>query len=109
VATQTGGAVEAMRLAALPVDPVDGRTFMEQEQTYRIRVRGELGAEWSGWFAGMELQTEPGAVTLLVGRLPDQAALHGVLTAIRDLGLELVSVESFASPASPTHPHAAED
>ncbi len=82
---------------------------MEHEQTYRIRVHGELGPEWSSWFAGMELQTAPGDVTLLVGRLPDQAALHGVLTAIRDLGLELVSVETFASPASPTHPHEAGD
>ncbi len=73
---------------------------MDHEQTYRIRCRGELGAEWSAWFAGMTVQAEPEDVTLLVGRLADQAALHGVLAAIRDLGLELVSVESIA-PAAP--------
>ena len=74
---------------------------MDHERAYRIRCRGELGAEWSAWFAGMAVQPEPDDVTLLVGGLADQAALHGVLAAIRDLGLELVSVEAIAATSSP--------
>jgi hypothetical protein len=60
---------------------------------YRIRVEGHLGPGWSEWFAGMTLtQTETGE-KLLSGTVVDQAALHGLLTKIRDLNLALVAVE----------------
>jgi hypothetical protein len=60
---------------------------------YRIRVKGVLRADWSQWFAGLQLCSTKDGETTLSGCL-DQAALHGVLARIRDLGLELVAVES---------------
>ncbi len=64
---------------------------------YEIRVEGELGDMWSGWFAGLslgkDLDEQTGRpVTLLYGFLPDQPALHAVLNKIRDLNLTLVSI-----------------
>ena len=58
---------------------------------YEVRVEGVLGGDWSAWFDGLEL-TADGDQTVLAGHLEDQAALHGVLYKIRDLGLQLVSV-----------------
>jgi hypothetical protein len=63
---------------------------------YRIRVRGHLGSAWSDWFTGLRVTLEDHGDTLLVGPL-DQAALHGVLRRIRDLGLPLVSVTRIES------------
>ena len=56
-----------------------------------IRVQGELAARWSGWFADLPSQTADGE-TVIVGPVDDQAALHGVLARIRDLGLPLLAV-----------------
>lgn len=60
--------------------------------TYHIRVKGLLGARMSARFEGLVATAEPDGTTLLAGPIVDQAALHGVLTGIRDLGLQLVSV-----------------
>jgi hypothetical protein len=62
-----------------------------QPVTYQIRVEGQLGGEWAGWFEGMTL-TQVAGDTLLFGAMPDQARLYGVLRKVRDLGLPLVSV-----------------
>ena len=59
---------------------------------YEIRVHGVLDERWCAWFDGMQLTREPGDVTVLTGPLTDQAALHGLLTRIRDLALPLLSV-----------------
>ena len=59
---------------------------------YEIRVQGILDERWSAWFDGLEVRSEGDDVTLISGRVPDQAALHGLLTRINDLGLTLVSV-----------------
>jgi hypothetical protein len=67
---------------------------MDRPTTYRIRIRGQLDSQWSAWFDGVEVAEASGGETTLTGLLPDQSALHGVLTRIRDLGLELVSVEA---------------
>jgi hypothetical protein len=59
---------------------------------YKIRIEGELGQEWADWFGGTAVAREPGGVTVLTCALADQAALHGVLRKLRDLGLPLLSV-----------------
>jgi len=59
---------------------------------YEIRVRARLDPYWKAWFEGLALQTLPDGETLISGPIRDQAALHGVLARIRDLGLPLVSV-----------------
>jgi hypothetical protein len=66
---------------------------MTGEARYEIRVEGRLGAEWSSWFDGMTVQDLPDGETILRGPVADQAALHGILVKIRNLGLPLVSVQ----------------
>ena len=65
----------------------------EMSGFYAIRVLGHLDAHWSAWFDGLTLTLEPDGTTCIHGRLADQAALHGVLQKVRDLGLELIAVE----------------
>lgn len=59
---------------------------------YEIRLQGHLDERWAPWFDGMSLDTEPGGVTVLRGRVADQAALHGLLARLRDLGVPLISI-----------------
>ena len=59
---------------------------------YRIRVQGHLGPEWAAWFGGLTLSWQEPDQTILSGQIVDQAALHGILNAIRDLGLPLLEV-----------------
>ena len=60
--------------------------------TYHIRVRGHLDDRWSDWLGGLTIQRRDDGTTVLAGSVVDQAALHGVLASIRDLGLPLLSV-----------------
>ena len=60
---------------------------------YRIRVKGCLGPEWSDWFDGFAFDRSSEGETILIGLVADQAALHGVLSKLRDLGLPLMLVE----------------
>ena len=64
---------------------------MNAPELYEIRVAGHLSANWSARFEGMSMRHEPEGETVLSGML-DQAAMHGVLVKIRDLGLNLISV-----------------
>ena len=59
---------------------------------YRIRFKGHLAPEWAGWFEGLAVQCQPDGTTVLSGPVRDQAALHGLLIRVRDLGLSLVAV-----------------
>ena len=61
-------------------------------QRYEIRVQGHLDARWADWVEGLAFTHEVDGTTILAGPLVDQAALHGLLTRIRDLGLPLVSL-----------------
>jgi hypothetical protein len=58
---------------------------------YEIRVDSVLDDQWADWFGGLQLSSD-GTQTVIVGLIPDQPALHGLLTKIRDLGLSLISV-----------------
>ena len=60
--------------------------------SYRIRVKGQVGPEWSEWFGGMTITCDETNETTLSGQMVDQAALYGILNKIRDLGLPLLSV-----------------
>ena len=75
---------------------------MRHSVRYQIRVRleGELAPAWSTLLADLALEAQPDGTTLVSGEVTDQAAVHGLLAAIRDLGLSLISVESVAIPAS---------
>lgn len=70
----------------------DGREF-DRQGIYQIRVRGILDEKWSDWFDGFAINPQVDDETLLTGPVADQAALHGLLSKIRDLGLPLLSVE----------------
>lgn len=59
---------------------------------YQIRVRGRLGPEWAGWFDELSITNLADGDTLLSGPVADQAALHGILNKIRDLGLVLLAL-----------------
>ncbi len=68
---------------------------------YQIRIKGHLGREWTDWFEGLTITLEDNGDTLLTGPVIDQAALHGLLKKVRDLGTPLVSV-SPVEPGPPT-------
>ncbi len=68
---------------------------------YEIRLKGHLGSQWTDWFEGLTITLEDNGDTLLTGPVIDQAALHGLLKKIRDLGMPLVSV-SPVEPGPPT-------
>lgn len=59
---------------------------------YQIRLKGHLDEEWNDWFGGVTITPEEDGTTLLTCYAMDQAALHGLLRQIRDLGLTLISV-----------------
>jgi hypothetical protein len=69
----------------------DGRRF-DKQAVYHIRVKGNLDRKWSDWFDCFTITPQGDDVTLLTGPVADQAALHGLLAKIRDLGLPLLSV-----------------
>ena len=63
-------------------------------KVFEIRLKGHLEARWEQWFDGLTITLEENGNTLLSGPLADQAALHGLLKKVRDLGLTLLSVNS---------------
>jgi hypothetical protein len=67
---------------------------------YEIRLKGHLGPRWAARFDGMTLTTRPDGTTLLEGPVVDQAALHGLLRTLGDLGITLLSV----TRVEPDHP-----
>lgn len=67
-------------------------TEPSQPMVYQIRVQGHLGRQWTEWFEGLTITPEENGDTLLTGPVADQAALHGLLRKVRDLGLPLLSI-----------------
>jgi hypothetical protein len=74
------------------------KTDPNQPVVYQIRIKGHLDHEWTDWFEGLTVTLYDNGDTLLTGLVVDQAALHGLLKKVRDLGLPLVSV----SPIEPS-------
>jgi len=64
----------------------------DEPQLYKIRVRGHLNARWASQFEGLTITPEEDGDTFITGPVLDQAALHGLLKRVRDLGLPLISV-----------------
>jgi hypothetical protein len=68
------------------------KTDPSQPMVYQIRIKGHLESQWTDWFEGLAITLEENGDTLLTGPVIDQAALHGLLKKVRDLGLPLLSV-----------------
>jgi hypothetical protein len=63
-----------------------------EPELYEIRIKGHLDGRWAGWFEGLTITLKENGDTLLAGPVVDQAALHGLLRRVRDLGMTLISV-----------------
>jgi hypothetical protein len=72
---------------------------------YAIRIAGQLGAEWADWFDGLAITQTATGDTLLTGVVADQAALHGLLRRVRDLGLTLLAVNLIVEDRSSAPEH----
>ena len=64
----------------------------DEPELYEIRIKGHLHDRWAAWFEGLTLRREENGDTLLTGPVVDQAALHGLLRKVRDLGMDLIAV-----------------
>ena len=83
---------------------LEPKTNSDQPVVYEIRVKGHLGRQWTDWFEGLAITLEEDGNTLLTGPVIDQAALHGLLKKVRDLGMPLVSVSPVEPGSSTTRP-----
>ena len=70
---------------------------IDQRTVYQFRIKGHLSQQWMNWFEGLAISLEEDGNTLLSGTVIDQAALHGILKKIRDLGMPLLSVNPMVS------------
>ena len=71
---------------------------INQGGRYEIRLQGHLEPRWADWFDGLSLTQESDGTTVLSGSVVDQAALHGLLGKVRDLGLPLIAVHKRTQP-----------
>jgi len=71
---------------------LNSTTDFDEPLAYQIRLKGQLGSEWSEWFGGLNITPDADGHTLLISPAIDQAALHGLLKKVRDLGLPLLSI-----------------
>ncbi len=71
---------------------------LDQPIVYQIRIRGHLGPQWTDWFGDLTITPTEDGDTLLTGPVVDQAALHGLLRKVRDLGIPLISAVRVKPP-----------
>ena len=76
----------------VPSNNLEPETDPGQPIVYQIRIKSHLGSDWTDWFEGLTITLEDTGDTLITGPVVDQAALHGLLKKVRDLGMPLVSV-----------------
>ncbi|MCE7980413.1 MAG: hypothetical protein DYG89_04420 [Caldilinea sp. CFX5] len=74
---------------------------------YQIRLKGHLDSQWSDWFGGLTVTPAEDGDTLLTGQVIDQAALHGLLRKVRDLGMPLIAVVQIQRDETPPSPSSA--
>ena len=74
-------------------DSVESDANAEQATVYEIRLKGYLDHQWTAWFGGLAIRLQGNGDTLLTGPVVDQAALHGLLRKVRDLGMPLLSIQ----------------
>lgn len=91
-ATTGQGAAQHRKGCRVMANTRNRTTDPNQPPIYQIRVRGHLGPQWAEWFGDLVVTTEDNGDTFLTGPVVDQAALHGLLRRVRDLGLPLLSV-----------------
>ncbi len=73
---------------------------VNQPVIYQIRIKGHLGRQWADRFEELSITLEDDGTTLLIGTVVDQAALHGILRRIRDLGIILISINSTSASSN---------
>ena len=78
-------------------DHPDYKSDSSQHLIYQIRIEGHLGQQWIDWFDGLAITLEEDGDTLLTCPVTDQAALHGLLKKVRDLGMSLISISRVQS------------
>ena len=85
-----------------PNEPQPGQPAADHGpvQQYEIRVQGRLGTRWAAWFDGLSLTSKDDGTTVISGPIVDQAALHGLLQKLRDLGITLLSLTRTAPDGS---------
>ena len=72
-------------------EELDTKSDPDEPMVYQIRLKGHLGPQWADWFEGLTITLEEDGETLMTGLVADQAALHGLLKKVRDLGMPLIS------------------
>jgi len=87
----------------MSTDPADAAAY-QAPGLYEIHLKGHLDDRWAAWFSGLTLTREDNGETCLTGTVVDQAALHGLLRKVRDLGMPLVSV-MHVQPEQSNGPH----
>ncbi len=73
-------------------DPQTSNRVPNEPECYEIRLKGHLDVRWSDWLGNLTITLEDNGITLLTGPVIDQAALHGLLRKVRDLGIPLLSI-----------------
>jgi hypothetical protein len=84
-------------------DIVNSGADADQPTLYEIRIKGQLDHQWTDWFGGLAITLQCNGDTLLSGPIVDQAALHGVLRKVRDLGMPLLSITPRDSQSNGDH------